>query len=156
MEKQPSTSSRDARDDDNDGDIDDSTLFLPHATLKKVFAIIDRDESSTISGRDFLTALRNNTGNVSQILDSALSEHRIAFSSSSKSRGKKNSQRNVEVGSKIIATISSYGDEGIGLGEFVEAFRVAALPLHPRKLLTRTRTGFRARKSKRVRIVRNR
>ena len=126
MEKQPSTSSRGAaRDDDDNGDIDDSTLFLPHATLKKVFAIIDRDESSTISGRDFLTALRNNTGNVSQILDSALSEHRIAFSSSSKSRGKKNSQRNVEVGSKIIATISSYGDEGIGLGEFVEAFRVA-------------------------------
>lgn len=126
-EHHPSTSSRAARDDDDDNIIDDSTLFLPHATLKKVFAIIDRDESSTISGRDFLTALRNNTGNVSQILDSALSEHRIAFSSSSssKSRGKKSSQRKFEVGSKIIATISSYGEEGIGLREFVEAFRVA-------------------------------
>ena len=127
MEGQPSTSSRAARNDDDSADNDDSTLFLPHATLKKVFAIIDRDESSTISGRDFLTALRNNTGNVSQILDSALSERRIASSSSSssKSRGKKNSQRKFEVGSKIIATISSYGEKGIGLGEFVEAFRVA-------------------------------
>ena len=124
MEERPSTSSRAARDDDDDdddnADIDDSTLFLPHATLKKVFAIIDSDESSTISGRDFLTALRNNTGNVSQILDSALNE----LSPSSKSRGKKNSQRKFEVGSKIIATISSYGEEGIGLGAMPTVRRI--------------------------------
>jgi len=47
-------------------------LFLPHETLAKVFAIIDGDDSKTISGVEFLTALRNNTGGVSEILDSAL------------------------------------------------------------------------------------
>ena len=47
-------------------------LFLPYETLVKVFAIIDCDNSKTISGVEFLTALRNNTGGVSEILDSAL------------------------------------------------------------------------------------
>ena len=35
-------------------------------------------------------------------------------------------ERKFELGSKIIAKISGVGEEGIGLSEFVEAFRVVA------------------------------
>ena len=98
-------------------------LFLPHETLVKVFAIIDCDNSKTISGVEFLTALRNNTGGVSEILDSAL--RREEGGKTKFGTGDEN-ERKFELGSKIIAKISGVGEEGIGLSEFVEAFRVVA------------------------------
>ena len=104
-------------------------LFLPYETLVKVFAIIDCDNSKTISGVEFLTALRNNTGGVSEILDSALREEDEGKKKKEKKTkfgtGDEN-ERKFELGSKIIAKISGVGEEGIGLSEFVEAFRVVA------------------------------
>ena len=104
-------------------------LFLPHETLVKVFAMIDCDNSKTISGVEFLTALRNNTGGVSEILDSALRREEGGKKKKEKKTkfgtGDEN-ERKFELGSKIIAKISGVGEEGIGLSEFVEAFRVVA------------------------------
>ena len=104
-------------------------LFLPYETLVKVFAIIDCDNSKTISGVEFLTALRNNTGGVSEILDSALREEDEGKKKKEKKTkfgtGDENESK-FELGSKIIAKISGVGEEGIGLSEFVEAFRVVA------------------------------
>ena len=63
------------RTDDNEEEETEEkgfALFLPYETLVKVFAIIECNDSETISGVEFLTALRNNTGGVSEILDSAL------------------------------------------------------------------------------------
>ena len=104
-------------------------LFLPHETLAKVFAIIDGDDSKTISGVEFLTALRNNTGGVSEILDSALrreDEGKKKKEKKTKFGTGDENERKFELGSKIIAKISGVGEEGIGLSEFVEAFRVVA------------------------------
>ena len=100
-------------------------LFLPYETLVKVFAIIDCDNSKTISGVEFLTALRNNTGGVSEILDSALREEDEGKKKTKREFGNGDeNERKFELGSKIIAKISGVGEEGIGLSEFVEAFRV--------------------------------
>ena len=103
-------------------------LFLPHETLAKVFAIIDGDDSKTISGVEFLTALRNNTGGVSEILDSALRDEDEGKKKKKTKFGttEDENERKFELGSKIIAKISGVGEEGIGLSEFVEAFRVVA------------------------------
>ena len=104
-------------------------LFLPHETLVKVFVIIDCDNSKTISGVEFLTALRNNTGGVSEILDSALrreDEGKKKKEKKTKFGTGDENERKFELGSKIIAKISGVGEEGIGLSEFVEAFRVVA------------------------------
>ena len=103
-------------------------LFLPYETLVKVFAIIDCDNSKTISGVEFLTALRNNTGGVSEILDSALRDEEEGKKKKKTKFGTTGdeNERKFELGSKIIAKISGVGEEGIGLSEFVEAFRVVA------------------------------
>ena len=116
------------RDDNEETEEKGFVLFLPYETLVKVFAIIDGDNSKTISGVGFLTALRNNTGGVSQILDSALREKMKGKKKKKKTKfgtGDEN-ERKFELGSKIIAKISGVGEEGIGLSEFVEAFRVVA------------------------------
>ena len=116
------------RHDENEGEErgkEGFVLFLPYETLVKVFAMIDCDNSKTISGVEFLTALRNNTGGVSDILDSALREEDEGKKKTKREFGNGDeNERKFELGSKIIAKISGVGEEGIGLSEFVEAFRV--------------------------------
>ena len=116
------------RHDENEGEErgkEGFVLFLPYETLVKVFAMIDCDNSKTISGVEFLTALRNNTGGVSEILDSALREEDEGKKKTKREFGNGDeNERKFELGSKIIAKISGVGEEGIGLSEFVEAFRV--------------------------------
>ena len=116
------------RHDENEGEErgkEGFVLFLPYETLVKVFAMIDCDNSKTISGVEFLTALRNNTGGVSEILDSALREEDEGKKKTKRECGNGDeNERKFELGSKIIAKISGVGEEGIGLSEFVEAFRV--------------------------------
>ena len=118
------------RHDENEGEErgkEGFVLFLPYETLVKVFAMIDCDNSKTISGVEFLTALRNNTGGVSDILDSALREEDEGKKKTKREFGNGDeNERKFELGSKIIAKISGVGEEGIGLSEFVEAFRVVA------------------------------
>jgi hypothetical protein len=118
------------RTDDNEEEETEEkgfALFLPYETLVKVFAIIECNDSETISGVEFLTALRNNTGGVSEILDSALRREDEGKKKTKREFGNRDeNERKFELGSKIIAKISGVGEEGIGLSEFVEAFRVVA------------------------------
>ena len=90
-------------------------LFLPYETLANVFAIIDTDDSKTISGEEFLSALRKNTGNVSEILDLARE---------GRGKTKTNEASEFALACQIIAQIGSCGERGVELSQFVEAFRM--------------------------------
>ena len=97
---------------------EEEKLFLPYETLANVFGIIDTDDSKTISGEEFLSALRKNTGNVSEILDSARVSRQKAM------KMKTNEASEFTLACRIIAQIGSCGERGVELSQFVEAFRV--------------------------------
>jgi hypothetical protein len=96
---------------------DDERLFLPYEVLKEVFEKIDVDRSRTITGEEFLLALRTNKGGVCDRFDEAANA--LGFVSAN-GKGRKA----FELAQKIIGKISVIDRPGITLETFVEHFRV--------------------------------